>query len=135
TVQLTKEMDQAIMNRPFYWTYMQTIGQEGRPQKATFSIKEEEAIHTNVQKLQYDNPLYIRTLDWLQEKTIFGKYYEAILPKEETMLYPWLLLNIELRYEGEIHTSEVISVGLQLIHGVISFEMMELLDEKHLTNK
>ena len=33
TVQLTIEMDKLLMNRPFYWHYIEKIGAEPNPQK------------------------------------------------------------------------------------------------------
>ena len=34
-IQLTEEMDQALMNRPFYWHYIKKIGQQGEPMDLT----------------------------------------------------------------------------------------------------
>lgn len=132
TVQLTKEIDKAIMHRPYYWTYMETIQQEGIPQKVCFTTNDKTA---NGYTLQYDTPLYNRTMSWLQKNTVYGVYYEAIHTNTETMLYPWLLLNVKIGYEGKIHTEEIISIGLQLIHGIIEFHMMEKLAEKSLQEK
>lgn len=33
SVQLTVEMDKALMNRPFYWQYVETTGKVGEPKK------------------------------------------------------------------------------------------------------
>src|SRR5699024_2585025 len=132
TVQLTKEIDKAIMHRPFYWTYMETMQQEGIPQKVSFTTNDNTV---NDYTHQYDTPLYNRTMSWLQKSTVYGVYYESIHTNVETMLYPWLLINVKICYGGKIHTEEIISIGLQLIHGIIEFQMMEKLEEKSLQEK
>lgn len=43
TVQLTIEMDKELMNRPFYWTYLEKTGGIPNPGKLTFITDEEKA--------------------------------------------------------------------------------------------
>src|SRR5690625_6464776 len=35
TIQLTEEMDRALMNRPFYWHYVKSTGNTGTPMQLT----------------------------------------------------------------------------------------------------
>ncbi|ENH97452.1 hypothetical protein J416_05548 [Gracilibacillus halophilus YIM-C55.5] len=38
SVQLTRELDEALMNRPFYWHYMDKIGRKGDPMTLEFYV-------------------------------------------------------------------------------------------------
>lgn len=43
TVQLTVEVDKQIMNRPFYWHWLEKTGGEPNPMKITLITNEDEA--------------------------------------------------------------------------------------------
>lgn len=43
TVQLTVEMDKELMNRPFYWHYLEKTGGTPNPMKLTFITDSKEA--------------------------------------------------------------------------------------------
>src|SRR5690625_593012 len=56
-VQLSIEMDKALMNRPFYWQYIEATGRTGTPQTLAFTTKmedssESEWIHHGSPRLQ-----------------------------------------------------------------------------------
>ena len=44
------------------------------------------------------------------------------------MLQPWLIVNTLVRYKGKQSKEEMISIGLNLINGVMILDMMEQLN-------
>src|SRR5699024_11543085 len=66
TVQLTEEMDQSLMNRPFYWHYVKKMGKMGEPMKLTFitnpSQREQQRSEEHTSELQSRFELVCRLL-------------------------------------------------------------------------
>ena len=42
SVQLTRELDEALMNRPFYWHYMDKMNQAGEPYSLHLDVNEKQ---------------------------------------------------------------------------------------------
>src|SRR5690625_5833110 len=42
SVQLTRELDEALMNRPFYWHYMDKLNQQGEPSTLQLDINKKQ---------------------------------------------------------------------------------------------
>src|SRR5690625_399342 len=126
-VQLTIEMDKALMNRPFYWQYVEATGNTGQPKKITFIMdpnqmeKEGEWIHFGSPRLQQIN-------NHLSNTSKFIHLFESLEVHENTMLHTWLLLNYCIMYEGKQKKEELFSIGLNLINGILVFDMMEQLE-------
>src|SRR5699024_1913233 len=125
TVQLTTDDDKAIMNRPYYWSYIETMQLEGQPQKITLSTTKNNSHDTVF--AYYDTLIYHRISEWLKTNTKYGIYYEKIHTAKKTTMFPWLILNIKLTYKGILYKEEILSLGLQLIHGIVEYDMMEKL--------
>src|SRR5690625_2602234 len=131
TVQLTEEMDKAIMNRPFYWQYVKATGQKGEPMTLTFktnynvSDEEGELIHFGSMRLH-------TIFNELKQSARFVKMFETVTTTNQTMLVPWLIINTIVSFEGKQKKEELFSIGLQLINGTIMLDMMEFLKKKRL---
>lgn len=131
SVQLTKEMDKEIMNRPFYWQYIESTGSMGEPSRLVFRLdaaideKKGEWIH-------FGSPRLHTLFAHLQKTSKFTQQFEVLSVTENTALHPWLLINLIIHYEGKQKKEELFSFGLNLINGTLLKNMMESLENTQL---
>src|SRR5690625_4444033 len=123
-VQLTKEMDLALMNRPFYWQYVEATGNPGQPMELIFKL---DPTLDKGEWIHYGSPRFQQICTHLKKSSKFTQQYEMINVNTNTMLHPWLLINFCITYEGKQIKEELMSIGLNLINGTVIFDMMELL--------
>ncbi|MCA0970103.1 YqhG family protein [Halobacillus litoralis] len=121
-VQLTNDMDEQIMNRPFYWHYMKKMNREGDPMQLTFT--EDRSVdgiylHAGTPKL---HTLYRTAMK--NGKT--ARLYEATSSKGA--LTPWLVINFFLHFRGKQTKNEHMSLGLNLVNGAFVHHMMDRLE-------
>ncbi|MFD1018727.1 YqhG family protein [Thalassobacillus hwangdonensis] len=126
-VQLTDRMDEAIMNRPFYWHYIKKMGRAGDPWSLTLITNPDltedkgEYIHSGAPRLRQ---LYQHLFDTCR----FTKQYELLhVNNTQVALVPWLVINVRVSYSGNRRKSEVHSYGLNLVHGTLLEQMMDSL--------
>lgn len=128
TVQLTEEMDKALMNRPFYWHYIKSTGHQGIPMKLTLitnpDLKEEEG-----EWIHFGSPRLQQIMNFLKDTSKYLKLFQKVNTHEHTPLYPWLLTNIKVSYQGKQKKDEMFSIGLNLVNGLMKVEMMNLLNK------
>src|SRR5699024_7840025 len=126
TVQLTEEMDQSLMNRPFYCHYVKKMGQMGEPMKLTFITnpsqgeQQVEWIHCGSHRLQ-------QRLHLLATRERFTKLVQIVRDRQslsKTDLRPWRVVNIKITYLGQQTKAELFSSGLNLVNGEMKSEMM-----------
>lgn len=133
TVKLTETMDRALMNRPFYWHYIKGTGNQGEPMQLSFITnpnkrdQEGEWIHFGSPRLQ-------QIIHHLKQDQKFIKVFQQISATHNTPLYPWLLTNIKVHYEGKQNKDELFSIGLHLVNGTMKTDMMSLLQPIQLNN-
>ncbi|GFZ77620.1 hypothetical protein GCM10010978_18930 [Compostibacillus humi] len=127
SIQLTEEMDKALMNRPFYWHYMEKIGQTGTPMQLTL-ITNPEKRDEKGEWIHFGSPRLHQILNHLKEREKFIHLFEKVDVNTQTPLYPWLLANVKVSYIGRQKKDMLYSVGLQLINGSMRFSMMDYLD-------
>ncbi|KAB8128451.1 hypothetical protein F9U64_16090 [Gracilibacillus oryzae] len=127
-VQLTRELDIALMNRPFYWHYMDKIGQQGMPMSLHLHTGES---HNDPKKewIHYGSPRLQQIFHYIQTHAKTTVLYEEIQTEQKTALYPWLIVNLKIDYIGKQKKEEVNSLGLHLINGTILNQMMEILQK------
>src|SRR5699024_457957 len=115
TVQLTKTIDKAILNRPFYWHYTEWMKQEGTPKEITVqtSFTEEKRLDW----ITVASPTFDKIIAFLKQKNQYIHLYERVETTEKTLLQPWLLINFSIVYEGIQKREEIISIGLNLMNG------------------
>jgi len=118
-VQLTAEMDKAIMNRPFYWHYIEKMNGVSSPMKLTFETDSTAIKKTRQTELiHYGSPRLHQLFSFAMSKGKFAHFYEKI--DEETAarsLKPWLALNGKLIYQCHRKKEQFFSIGLNLING------------------
>lgn len=126
-IQLSIEMDKALMNRPFYWHYIKATGQQGEPKQLFLTTEQtkspdQEWIHHGSPRLEQIYQLM------LQENNVV-QLFEALDTNVQTMLQPWLLTNYCVAYQGKQKKEMFFSIGLNLINGTVVNNMMERLNK------
>ncbi|MEQ6375928.1 YqhG family protein [Bacillaceae bacterium S4-13-58] len=130
-VQLTEEMDEKLMNRPFYWHYVRKMGRKGDPMKVTFYTKKMED-RKKGEWIHFGSPRLHQIFNLLLENTKFVRAYEnpSASPFDQYPLIPWLMVNMKVQYRCHIKKEEMYSVGLQLTNGKMIGNFMESIRNK-----
>ncbi|WOV86762.1 YqhG family protein [Sporosarcina oncorhynchi] len=120
SVQLTIEMDKKIMNRPFYWQYVESTDAVPYPAQLTFitdatKLQNEvsgEIVHFGSRRL---NQLFQVT----RQQGAVVKMYESIHNAYEvkTILTPWLGVNFKVTYSSDQTKETLYSLGMNLMTG------------------
>lgn len=127
-VHLTEEMDKALMNRPFYWHYINSIGEEGKPMSLRL-ITNPALDKEQGESIHFGSPRLLQIWNHLINNEKYVYLFEEIQTDINTPLYPWLLVNIKISYEANQKKEELISIGVQLINGKMLVNMMEDLEK------
>lgn len=123
TVQLTETMDRALMNRPFYWHYVKSTGNPGAPMKLTF-ITNPDKREEKGEWIHFGSPRLQQIMNHLKQNEKYTKLFQGVDTTINTPLYPWLVCNIKISYQGKQKKDEIVSIGLHLITGRMQLEMM-----------
>ena len=99
-IQLTKEMDKALMNRPFYWHYIERMGQEGEPMQLTLMTDTKQK-HENAEWIHFGSPRLQQIMNYLKKTSKYTKLFQVVDTKVNTPLYPWLVINLKITYAGK----------------------------------
>lgn len=124
TVQLTEAMDKVLMNRPFYWHYMKKIGNKGEPKQLTL-ITNPERQEEKGEWIHYGSPRLQQIFNHLRTNEKYVKLFQQLNVSRNTALYPWLVVNVKISYIGKQKRDELLSIGLQLVNGMMKISMME----------
>lgn len=131
TVQLTEDMDKALMNRPFYWHFIKNTGNKGEPMKLTL-ITNPEKKDEQGEWIHFGSPRLQQIFSHLKSNEKYVKLFQNFTTNNHTALFPWLVLNIKISYKGKQIKDELFSIGLNLINGMMQTNMMDLLAKLHL---
>lgn len=131
-VKLTENLDKILMNRPFYWHYMKSIGQKGEPMTLSLNTKPEQH-QDQGEWVHFGSPRLHTIFKHLKDEHSFTRLFQKLKVTQHTPLYPWLLINVKISYQGKQKKEEVYSLGLQLINGVMKVGMMEVLESLELS--
>lgn len=123
TVQLTIDIDKKIMNRPFYWQYIETTGSEPNPARLTLITDRTkidnpfmgEMIHFGSRRL---NQIFKAT----KELGSFVQMYEQVPSTQvgdRPILKPYLCVNYKISYYCDQTKEKMYSLGINLINGDI----------------
>lgn len=127
-VRLTEKMDKQLMNRPFYWHYIKQMGRVGEPMQLTFITDLEKADHEG-EVIHFGSPRLQQIMEHLKMNERYTKLFEQVEATSQTPLYPWLVINMKISYQGKQKKDELFSVGLHLMNGGMQLDMMETLKE------
>lgn len=135
-VQLTIDMDKLLMNRPFYWHYLEKTGGTPNPMRLTFITdpkheeKEGELIH-------YGSPRLHQIFQATKELGAYIRLFEEVHSNGQASipLHPWLGVNIKVSYQCDRKKDMLYSVGIHLISGTMITNFHEALSTLRLTPK
>ncbi len=127
TVQLTVDIDKRIMNRPFYWQYVEATNSEANPAQVTFITNQTasagslygEAIHFGSPRM---NQLFQATRELGAYVQLFEKVDNAI---GQVILTPWLGVNFKVSYCCDRTKEMLYSFGINLLTGIIKEDFHE----------
>lgn len=136
TVQLTIEMDKELMNRPFYWHYLEKTGGIPNPAVITFitdPVNAPESVKGEV--IYFGSPRLHQMIESTKKLASYIRLYEEPSQSKQTSLLPWLNLNVQISYQCDRKKDVFLSVGLNLITGEIMEEFFEFINVKKMTPK
>ena len=132
TVQLTIELDKELMNRPFYWHYVEKTGGIPNPMQLTLITNQEEAPKDlKGEHIHFGSPRLHQIFASTKKLAGYISQYEkqSKTTNMHTPLKPWLGMNIRISYQCDRKRDVFKSIGLQLING----QIVESFHEKLLT--
>lgn len=135
TVQLTIDIDKKIMNRPFYWQYVEATQAEPNPARLTF-ITSQTTNSGNIQGeiVQFGSQRLNQLFRVTKELGAFVKMYEqAELTGGQSVLTPWLSVNYKIAYCSDRTKEMLHSYGINLLTGQLMQNFHESLVELDLT--
>ncbi|MFC0561644.1 YqhG family protein [Halalkalibacter alkalisediminis] len=135
-VQLSIELDKLLMNRPFYWHYLEKTGGEPRPMQVTF-ITDQTQVPEDIrgEQIHFGSPRLRQLFDSTKELGGFIRLFERIdaSGNKSIPLQPWLCLNAKVSFQCDRKKDVLLSLGLNLIHGQIVPQFYERIRRKDLT--
>ncbi|MCK0472582.1 YqhG family protein [Halalkalibacter sp. APA_J-10(15)] len=136
TVQLSIDLDKRLMNRPFYWHYLEKTGGAPQPMQVTFITDPANAPdHLKGEPVYFGSPRLRQIFTATRELGGFIRLYEqtALQSQKSNPLHPWLCLNTKISFQCDRKKDVFLSLGLNLIHGQIVPNFFEQLQQKTLT--
>lgn len=120
TVQLTIDMDKKIMNRPFYWKYLENTDGVPNPAQLTF-ITDQNKLDEDIkgEVVHFGSPRLNQLFQTTKELGAYVQMYEKVLDnaKTKTILTPWLGVNYKVSYYSDQTKEMFYSLGINLITG------------------
>lgn len=121
TVQLTIKLDKELMNRPFYWHYLEKTGGIPNPMKLTLITNHHAAPdHLKGESIHFGSPrlhqIFASTKNLAKYIRLYENHQQG---KQQTPLLPWLCMNVKISYQCDRKRDQFRSIGLQLIHGAL----------------
>ncbi|MBS4194643.1 YqhG family protein [Lederbergia citri] len=131
-VQLTVDMDKELMNRPFYWTYLEKTGGTPNPMKITLITDQEKTPdHIKGEVIHFGVPRLHQIFQATKKNSAYIRLYEIpnkANSKSQIPLHPWLMLNIKISYQCDRKKDLIRSIGINLINGSIFEDFYEKVD-------
>lgn len=119
TVQLSIELDKELMNRPFYWHYLERTGGIPNPMKLTLiTDKQQSPESIKGEIIHFGSPRLHQIFDSTKKLSSYIRLYENHQHyQKQTPLLPWLCMNVKISYQCDRKRDIFKSIGLQLING------------------
>jgi hypothetical protein len=134
-VQLTIEMDKKIMNRPFYWKYLESTDGVPSPAQLMFITDKNKLVEDiKGEVVHFGSPRLSQLFQATKELGSFVQMYERVVDNLETqtILTPWLGVNYKISYYSD-QTKEILySLGINLMTGYIVEGFQESISEVNL---
>ncbi|MDE3839567.1 hypothetical protein C0966_09380 [Bacillus methanolicus] len=138
TVQLTIELDKELMNRPFYWHYLEKTGGVPNPMKLTL-ITNPQVVPEQFkgENIYFGSPRLHQIFKSTKNLAGYIRLYEnrSMKHQQQTPLLPWLGINVKISYQCDRKRDIFKSIGLQLINGQLIEDFHDKLLKIPLTPK
>nr|WP_246861084.1 YqhG family protein [Bacillus sp. REN3] len=119
-VQLTIDLDKELMNRPFYWHYLEKTGGTPNPAKLAFITNKQHAPeNAKGEAIYFGSPRLHQIFQSTKNLAGYIRLYENKSPMAgmNLPLIPWLGLNMKISYQCDRKRDVFKSIGLNLING------------------
>lgn len=127
-IQLTEAMDKKIMNRPFYWQYIESTGGEAMPAQLTLITNNNELDHQITgEVIHFGSPRLAQLFHVTGEMGAFVCLYEQVGESKDVILTPWLVINYKVSYYSHCMKESIHSLGMNLMTGDVYKEFQESL--------
>ncbi|PSL42350.1 uncharacterized protein YqhG [Salsuginibacillus halophilus] len=115
TVQLTEDLDKALMNRPFYWHYIEKTNGIKQPKTLTLTTDTEAKADAH---LHQGSPRLHQLFRYAKSQGAWTCLYDqAPAGKQPEPLEPWLNVNVTISKFNGLREDTPLSIGLHLISG------------------
>ncbi|MGM9927342.1 MAG: YqhG family protein [Bacillus sp. (in: firmicutes)] len=137
TVLLTVELDKTLMNRPFYWHYLEKTGGEPKPATLTL-ITDPNNVPENVsgEIIYFGSPRLHQIFQSTKKLGNYIRLYESCTEQPtHTPLHPWLATNVKVSFQCDRKKDLFFSLGLHLLSGKIIEDFHQKILSRSLTPK
>lgn len=124
-VRLSEQADRDLVNRPFYWSYVEKLGLEPQPVTLSFIFDPEKTPpDTRGERLFPGSPRLEQIFQSACQHGRFVRLYEDVplnlrSPRGSRPYIPWLNINYKMEWISEKLRNEIHSLGIQLLDGTI----------------
>ncbi|CAG9619252.1 YqhG family protein [Sutcliffiella rhizosphaerae] len=139
TVQLTVDMDKELMNRPFYWHYLEKTGGVPNPMKLTLitdsNLAPEELKGDHV---HFGSPRMHQIFESTKNLAGYIRLYENVSTHHNAghfPLHPWMNVNLKISFQCDRKRDVIKSLGIHLITGAIVENFQTEVERVNLTPK
>ncbi len=118
-VQLTIDLDKELMNRPFYWHYLEKTGGVPNPMKLSL-ITDPNIAPKDIkgENMHFGSPRLHHIFESTKKLAGYIRLYEkSVFVQKQTPLKPWIGLNLKVSYQCDRKKDVFHSIGLNLING------------------
>lgn len=120
-VQLTIDLDKELMNRPFYWHYLEKTGGVPNPMKLSLITDPNTAPQQiKGENIHFGSPRLHQIFESTKKLAGYIRLYEkspSADRNQQTPLKPWIGLNVKVSYQCDRKRDVFYSIGLNLING------------------
>lgn len=119
-VQLTIDLDKELMNRPFYWHYLEKTGGVPNPMKLSLITDPNKATDgVKGENIHFGSPRLHQIFQSTRKLASYIRLYEKASPakNKQIPLKPWIGLNLKVSYQCDRKKDVFHSIGLNLITG------------------
>lgn len=130
---LTIELDKLLMNRPFYWHYLEKTG--GIPNPSTLNLTIDETVD-EMELIHFGSPRLRQIFDISRQLGSFIRLYQqSPIQNTKFPLQPWIMLNGTISYICDLKKENIYSYGINLLTGEIVDNFFEKVTSLNLTAK
>ncbi len=141
-VKLSVKVDKELINRPFYWMYVEKMNLQPNPATLNLISKPEKAPDGfNGELLSFGTPRFTQILQSAINQGRFIRLYEDKItpevnnPASSSPYIPWLGVNYKLSYICDQKKDELLSLGMNLYDGKIKNDFYPLIKQRSWTPK